>query len=972
VKGAHLHISRFLVKYRVVLFILMTLLTIGSALLIPHINVNSNMVRYLPDASPMKQGLDILVDQLPEIQNQTEEFGGVFSDGEDLMPTDLPKTLAIGVALLFVVLLVMSSSVLEVLLFLVAIGFAVIINMGTNALLDSVSTLTNTLASVLQMVLSMDYSIILMNRYRQERKLGREPVSAMEQAVGGAASSILSSAFTTIVSLLMLCFIKMKIGADLGVVLAKGVTFSLICNFTVLPALIVWCDRGIAATRKKVPVLPASPLARFQYRFRVPIAITFLVVFLAFTLLQRRTKMSFSPGWESNIASIETRGNALMLLYANADENAVPALLEGLAADPEVKQTLSYPSLVKRPRTIPELGTLAEGLGGAEGMVRDAALPELPEDMLSLVYYAKTHPQRTERFSLQELMATAEQLSESGLLPEGVDPSALAAGLMPPEPVERAVPKPAPEVEPKPVPEQEPAHAQAPEPVKEATDTIVLASPEMPPESPVDAPAHEGPYGWITYELAQTPLSSDEIAAYTGSSPSQISMIFRMAGKRRGKMTLPEFTAYVRDNILGNRRYAAFVPKGMDEQLKQMDAVLDSVLAAGPDTLAAITLPAAEETNEMAGLAGHDEKAAGSDSTVIPGSDRESKTAGLAGRDEEIASCDEEADVPTPQEVLLDMYLSARKYTAGQLYPALSAAGIKVSREELEFLFLYAGAKRDFDPETAVAPGALLDYVADTLLVNPLVAQAVPDSVKTLVGDIREQLLSGVGMLRGPDYSAAVVMSGYDAESDATFSFIERVQKAADQELQHMHYLIGESQMYKELRDGFPRELLLLTLLTVLSIFLIVAVTFRSVLVPIPLIMTILAGVYANVWASGLGGNTLYYLSFLIIQGILMGATIDYSILFTNYYRNARRSGDVREALEGAYRGASHSIMTSGLILAIVPFVMSVTMADPMISSILSSLAIGAFSILLLILFLLPGVLAAIDPLISRRRKKEA
>ena len=183
-KGTHLHIARFLVKYRVALFVLMALLTVGSALLIPHININSNMVRYLPDASPMKQGLDVLLEQLPEIQNQTEEFGGIFSDGEDLMPTDLPKTLAIGVSLLIVVLLIMSSSVMEVLLFLVTIGFAVIINMGTNALLDSVSTLTNTLASVLQMVLSMDYSIILMNRYRQERKLGREPVSAMEQAVG--------------------------------------------------------------------------------------------------------------------------------------------------------------------------------------------------------------------------------------------------------------------------------------------------------------------------------------------------------------------------------------------------------------------------------------------------------------------------------------------------------------------------------------------------------------------------------------------------------------------------------------------------------------------------------------------------------------------------------------------------------------------------------------------------------------------
>ena len=318
---------------------------------------------------------------------------------------------------------------------------------------------------------------------------------------------------------------------------------------------------------------------------------------------------------------------------------------------------------------------------------------------------------------------------------------------------------------------------------------------------------------------------------------------------------------------------------------------------------------------------------------------------------------------PTPQEELLEMALSGRRYSASRIHRALTRAGIDVSQDQLDLLFLYAGAQKDFDPETAIDPVTLLNYVADTLLTHPALAGFVPDSTRAQVAEARGQLLSGVEMLRGSEYSAAVVLSGYEPESDSTFTFVRRVRNAADGSLAQKHYWVGESQMYKELKDGFPRELLLLTILTVLSIFLIVAITFRSVLIPIPLVMTVLAGVWANVWASGLGGNTMYYLSYLIIQGILMGATIDYSILYTSYFLRARKAGaGTPLALEEAYKGASHSILTSGLILVLVPWVMSVTMADKMIASILSSLAIGAFAVLLMILVLLPGVLAAFSP----------
>ena len=125
--------------------------------------------------------------------------------------------------------------------------------------------------------------------------------------------------------------------------------------------------------------------------------------------------------------------------------------------------------------------------------------------------------------------------------------------------------------------------------------------------------------------------------------------------------------------------------------------------------------------------------------------------------------------------------------------------------------------------------------------------------------------------------------------------------------------------------------------------------------------MTVLSGVYINVFISGIGGRTLLYLAYLIVQSILMGATIDYAILFSNYYRDGRRTMDVSESLRHAYRCSIRTIMTSGLIIVLAPGIMSLLVADRTISAIVGCLAIGGFAAIMLILFVLPGCLAAFD-----------
>ena len=108
------------------------------------------------------------------------------------------------------------------------------------------------------------------------------------------------------------------------------------------------------------------------------------------------------------------------------------------------------------------------------------------------------------------------------------------------------------------------------------------------------------------------------------------------------------------------------------------------------------------------------------------------------------------------------------------------------------------------------------------------------------------------------------------------------------------------------------------TLLTAAAIFLIVLFTARSFIIPALLVLIVQCGVYITVTVVGWQGYSIYFLALLIVECILMGATIDYGILFTSYYRENRKRCGVPEALEAAYNGSIHSIMTSGLILVLV------------------------------------------------------
>lgn len=748
----------FIVKRRKAVLVFMAALTAVVSLLMLGVHVNTDMTKYLPDGSSMRAGVELMEAEVPDavsthtlrvmvsglddderasLAGKLGELEGVeavtyaagdtaynqddkalyvvamaydyrsagqhdleaaISDlvastypqattliaDDDANSSDIPlQTLVLALSLLFLILLAMCPSVLESLLFLVTIGCAVGINLGSNIVMGEVSSVTMCIAALLQLVLSMDYSIILMNRYRQELALENVPEgadrpssdqrdAAMRRAVAGAFSAITSSSLTTFVGLLALVFMSFKIGADLGIVLAKGVICSLVCVFTILPALILGCDRAIRATAKPTlhPERAMAGLARFSMRARYVACVAFAILFAVAYIAQANTGVSYTLAKEDPIAQIFPRTSTVVLVYSNDDEDAVAAHIDEIEGAPGIEAVNAWGNTLGRAYSASELTQVMKEYGDQAGDLG------MDSSTINIVY---------------SLYASGEDIDSMS-------------------------------------------------------------------------------------KLALLKL-------YKADAPEDV------------RLTIPEFLSFVQEKLLPSKAFSTMA----------------------------------------------DEKQ------------------------------------------------------------------------------------------------------------------------KTAVDEMAAQIRDGEAKLHGEHASIMAVTFAGEAGSQEMFSFLDGLDTWCASNLKGEYHLVGDGPMAWEMSRGFHDELMLITLLTAGAIYLVVALTFRNLLIPALLVLIVQCGVYLTVLATGLQGYSIYYLALLIVQCILMGATVDYGILFTSNYRDARARMAAAPALESAYVRSIHTVMTSGLIIVLVCGAIAMFGSDPTIGQICQTLSLGAACTIALILVFLPGILAALD-----------
>lgn len=274
---------------------------------------------------------------------------GIVTDIKQLALHEMPIYVVIaGICSLIVLLLAMDSLVVP-LLFLLSIGMAVIYNLGTNIFLGEISYITKALTAVLQLGVTMDYSIFLLNSYEENKnKYPDDRETAMAHAIAATFKSVIGSSITTVAGFFALCFMTFALGRDMGIVMAKGVLIGVVCCVTFLPAMVLTFDKAIEKTKHK-PLIPsldkASAFITKHYK-------VWLIVFLV---------MLFPAIY----------GNSHLQNYYNIDRS-LPQTLDSNVANKKLQDTFDMSNihmiLLKKGMTSQEKGEMLDQIKDVDGV----------------------------------------------------------------------------------------------------------------------------------------------------------------------------------------------------------------------------------------------------------------------------------------------------------------------------------------------------------------------------------------------------------------------------------------------------------------------------------------------------------------------------------------------------------------------------------------------------------------------------
>lgn len=206
-------------------------------------------------------------------------MSAVVTDTKNLSNQEVPIYVLIAVILAVLVLsLTMDSAIIPV-FFLLSIGMAIIYNLGSNIIQGEISYVTQALAAVLQLGVTMDYSIFLWHSYEeQQERFQGDKHRAMAHAISGTITSVVGSSITTVAGFIALCFMSFTLGMDLGVTMAKGVVIGVICCVTVLPSMILVFDKAIEKTKHKAIIPDLGKIAGWITKHYVVFVVLFLII----------------------------------------------------------------------------------------------------------------------------------------------------------------------------------------------------------------------------------------------------------------------------------------------------------------------------------------------------------------------------------------------------------------------------------------------------------------------------------------------------------------------------------------------------------------------------------------------------------------------------------------------------------------------------------------------------------------------
>lgn len=305
----------------------------------------------------------------------------------------------------------------------------------------------------------------------------------------------------------------------------------------------------------------------------------------------------------------------------------------------------------------------------------------------------------------------------------------------------------------------------------------------------------------------------------------------------------------------------------------------------------------------------------------------------------------------------------------------------------------YYGASKIFGPSTQL--GADTEKIQDIFGKNDTYVLMVPKEDKATQKELSDALheipqvssilsyVDTVGVeipesyldeetyakLCSDKYTRMVISVDAEYEGEETFALVREIRSTAEQYYPGEWYLAGEGVSTYDLMDTITADMVKVNLVSIGAVFLVLMITLKSISLPVILVMSIETAVWINLSIPYFTNATIFYIAYLIISSIQLGATVDYAILTTDRYREMRQTMDKKDAVIQTISAVAVSVLTSGSVLTVVGFLLGVISTHGLLSQLGFFLGKGTLCSLAIVLFALPGFLYVLDPLFMRKKR---
>lgn len=908
---------------------------------------------------------------------------GAVVDNDLLVSTltkEIPIIILIVAPVIFAILFLLCDSWIEPFLFMGCIGVAILINMGTNALLPSVSFMTFAVGALLQLGLSMDYSIMLMNRYGQEKLEEPRPEQAMKKALSGAFGAITGSSVTTIVGLLVLVFMNFKIGMDMGIVLAKGVFISLICIFTLLPGLIVMFDKLVTKTHKKSLNFKMNSVMKWVVKARF-VMVPVIVLVVAFAIVVKgglgiNYVKIFDNEDQNRIEDVFGVDNQIVMIYDNAeDEKNLEQYINWLEGQEKVNWVQDYSNTIGKNYTYQQLAEEMdlekeqaklmyqmykdqENTSDFEKITMYDLVCYIDENVASNPAYAdfmsrKERKQITDaREELEDgriKIADAEKEIADGEKELADGEKKLADCESELSENEKKLEDSEKELEDgeKELKKNEKKIANGEKKLTQAKKTLaknekkiakgekqLAAAEKQMAESEKQIADGEAELAAAKEQMKNMGLSEEQIQAQLGEQEAEL---------KAGRMKLEAGKKELQKNkkeIISGRKQIESGKKKLKKEEKKLTSGRNQLeegkkkLKTGRKQLENGRIQIADAKKEL----------------EEGWSELEDGKQELEDGKEELEKNKEIFEKPMDVAELADV--------------------MERSVSDVENMLKIKRLSQIDVQEETVTLEEFLNFITAEILPDETYAKAISGDMRAEIDDGRNQINENKGMMSGEKYNRMMVSLAVPMEGEETFSLVGKMKEKAGNTFSGDTWLVGDSGMGYEMNVGFSDELNFVTILTIVSILIVVLFTFRSLVSSVTLVAVIQSAVFIITAIVSQMGVTVNYIALILVQCILMGSTIDYGILFVSNYREVRREKDRKEAIGIAMNLSIRTIMTSSLILFTCCMTVGLIMTQKIISQTCSVIAYGVLCSVILVVFVLPALVYMLDRFIVKKDRR--